>query len=385
MSSQQTNNQFDELPIQQKFPNIIDFFQQYTAYDLMPTSARVLTIDADTSVHRALRIMGDNATSSAYIYDPKTAAVITATDIMKACIIIQNTFFSREATHDPVEFARRNNIVFENQIGVQDLLQHISIGSITQQQNLIKTYTTTTLYQAISVMVDKNVHRLPVIDHDGSILLQLTYRQICCFLVSKFRFNTNILQKPILETGIANTNFCTVNVDSSVLDTINTIVNNRLSVVPVLDKDGKLRDVFSKYDFQNMGDSGIIDLNQKVIDAIQKRPHHIEGCVTMPISCTIGQLLRQIADKNLHRMMLVDDQNKEKLTAVVSLRHVLKYLTNADIYEEDQVDNYQYITGSKYNSLPQDDLQSSSMKEIELTDEDQDWRLFQRQNADEQF
>ncbi|CAL5989519.1 5'-AMP-activated_protein kinase [Hexamita inflata] len=148
MSSQQTQNQFDELPIQQKFPNIIEFFQQYTAYDLMPTSARVLIIDADTSVYRAFRIMGDNATSSAYIYDPKTqlyCAVITATDIMKACILIQNTFFSSEATHDPIEFARRNNIVFENEIGVQDLLQHISVGTITLQQNLVKTYTTTTL------------------------------------------------------------------------------------------------------------------------------------------------------------------------------------------------------------------------------------------------
>ncbi|CAL5989521.1 5'-AMP-activated_protein [Hexamita inflata] len=84
-------------------------------------------------------------------------------------------------------------------------------------------------------------------------------------------------------------------------------------------------------------------------------------------------------------MMLVDDQNKEKLIAVVSLRHVLKYLTNADIYEQDQVENYQYIAGSKQNSLPQGELQSSSMKEIELTDDDQDWRLFQRQNADEQY
>ncbi|CAL6045413.1 5'-AMP-activated_protein [Hexamita inflata] len=50
-------------------------------------------------------------------------------------------------------------------------------------------------------------------------------------------------------------------------------VNNKLSVIHVLDKDGKLQDVFSKqYDFQNIGDTGIIDLNQHVIDAIQKRP-----------------------------------------------------------------------------------------------------------------
>lgn len=43
-------------------------------------------------------------------------------------------------------------------------------------------------------MLEKRIHRLPIIDNDGSIVLQLTYRQACRFLVSKFHFNNEILE-----------------------------------------------------------------------------------------------------------------------------------------------------------------------------------------------
>ncbi|CAL6038046.1 5'-AMP-activated_protein kinase [Hexamita inflata] len=389
-AAQQNQKQFDQLPIQQQFPTVIEFFKQFTAYHLMPTSARVLTIDADTSVYRAFRIMGDNSVSSAYVWDRNTqlyTSVLTATDIMNACIIVYNTFFSTKATHDPIEFARRNNIQFEKQIGIQDLLQHISIGTVKRKQQLILTHTNTTLYDAIDRMVEKNVHRLPVIDNDGSIVLSLTYRQICRFLVSKFRFNSTILQKTVIDAGVAIKDFCTVDVDYSVYDTIQTLLKNNLSMVPVLNKDGRLYDVFSKYDFQTIGNSGVIDLEQKVTKIIDERPAYVEGCITMPVSCTIGQLLRQIADKNLHRMMLVDDKDEKKLVAVVSLRHVLKYLTKTEIYEEDQqIGSYQSIAGSLKNSLQQFEQPASSMRETDqLPEDDQDWRLFQRLNADEQY
>ena len=59
-------------------------------------------------------------------------------------------------------------------------------------------------------------------------------------------------------------------------------------MIPVLDDNGDLFDVFSKYDFSIIGNSGSIDLSMKIEDVIKQRPAYVEGCVTMPQCCTIG-------------------------------------------------------------------------------------------------
>lgn len=162
----------------------------------MPTSSRVLTIDADMSVYRAFRIMGDNSVSSAYVWNRQTqlyTSVLTATDIMRSSLIVYQNFFAPSARYDRVQFCQKHGIRYTEQPEVQDFLQHVSIRACKMNSKLILSNTQTTLHDAINKMIDKNVHRLPVIDNDGSIVLSLTYRNICRFLVSKFKFNSAIL------------------------------------------------------------------------------------------------------------------------------------------------------------------------------------------------
>ena len=70
---------------------------------------------------------------------------------------------------------------------------------------------------------------------------------------------------------------------------------------------------------------------------IAARSTHMEGLVTAKKSATVGHILRAIADKNLHRMLLVDDDDPQKLVAVVSLRHVLRFLTSQNVYQAAEV------------------------------------------------
>ncbi|CAL6005851.1 Hypothetical_protein [Hexamita inflata] len=108
-----------------------------------------------------------------------------------------------------------------------------------------------------------------------------------------------------------------------------------------------------------------------------KHSTKVRVCVffrAFPNFCGFEVAYEQFVDQNVRSLqanlislfLLVSQSISEKamlqILQTMSLRHVLKYLTNADIYEEDQVDNYQYITGSKQNSLPQGDLQSDLTK-----------------------
>ena len=103
-------------------------------------------------------------------------------------------------------------------------------------------------------MQSSHIHRLPILDNDGSVIATLTYRSICRFLVSKFRFQSEVLDVPVLSTGIVNTSVAPVVIyeSSTVLEAIQALVANTLSVVPVVDREGRLLEVFSKYDFANM-------------------------------------------------------------------------------------------------------------------------------------
>lgn len=74
---------------------------------------------------------------------------------------------------------------------------------------------------------------------------------------------------------------------------VEKLIKNRLSMIPVLDENGKLYNVFGKYDFSVLASQGgRINLDICVRELIDKRPDFIEGCVTMPVSSTIGQILR---------------------------------------------------------------------------------------------
>lgn len=150
---------------------------------------------------------------------------------------------------------------------------------------------------------------------------------------------------------MASTNFVTASINDRLHQVIAKMLHDSLSMIPILWENGELYNIFSKYDFSVLASlGGHINLDAPVKYIIDQRPDFVEGCVTMPVSSTIGQILRQIADKNLHRMMLTDDENNKRLVAVVSLRHVLKYLCQSEIYDQKKVDKWM---NEEMNSIKQ--------------------------------
>lgn len=133
--------------------------------------------------------------------------------------------------------------------------------------------------------------------------------------------------------GIVQTSYHFVYNDDNLYTAVNALVQHNLSMVPVVTRSGELYDVFSKYDFSCLNAESQLNLDERIDAAIAKRPKDMEGLVVTSANSTIGAILRQIADRNLHRILLVDDQNSKKLVGVVSLRYVLKYLVSVEIYD----------------------------------------------------
>lgn len=333
-----------------------DFFKHYTAYDIMPVSAKTITIDARISLYRAYRILGENHTSTAYIWDEETQkllGVFTASDFMKAVLALHGRFFSADAKETPYEFIQRHYpqaLQSHENITILHLLNFITIKSskiaaIKSQADhgraeplFVFGDPDITLHEALSTMIQKAVHRLPIIDDNGTVICSITYRVAVKFLVSKFRLPTKVLQHKLLALNIGDRNPLRITPETTLYDTLRIMFSNNLSAVPVVDGEtDHLLNVFSKYDVSALSlNPDLINLNNVVQVIIEARPSFLEGLTILGTDATLAEALKLFAQKNLHRVFVADVHDGNRLVMVVSLRHLLAFITSLITSEDIQ-------------------------------------------------
>lgn len=139
------------------------------------------------------------------------------------------------------------------------------------------------LYDAIKTLIHNRIHRLPVIDPEtGNVLYILTHKRILRFLFlyvstlcvlqvqtanvaisyaseifipSAFLFQINDLPKPsymnktLRELRIGTfEGIETATEDTSIILALKKFVERRVSALPMIDSEGKLVDIFAKFD-----------------------------------------------------------------------------------------------------------------------------------------
>jgi 5'-AMP-activated protein kinase regulatory gamma subunit len=97
-----------------------------------------------------------------------------------------------------------------------------------------------TLYDACKALRDHRLHRVPVIDpSQNSVLAVLTHSGILEYLVSTFREQRRLFDQPIFDLGIGvYSGFVTVPEDMSLIRVLHTLVERRVSAVPIVDASG---------------------------------------------------------------------------------------------------------------------------------------------------
>ena len=60
----------------------------------------------------------------------------------------------------------------------------------------------------------------------------------------------------------------------------------------------------------------------------------------MPKDVTVGEVIKELADKSLHRIILIESETNRKFVAVVSLRMMLSYLMRPEIYKHTAISDY---------------------------------------------
>lgn len=208
------------------------------------------------------------------------------------------------------------------------------------------------IYNSYFKKLEFQVHRLPVFDPlSGNPLYILTHKRILRYLFLYVRFHDQIfpiflfdysfhmqmnsipqpefMDKPIIDLQVGTyENVITVNEDTSLHKIITIFVENRISAVPIVNNEGKVVDIYAKFDAINLAaDKSYNDLEISVKEAmVGKRNNH--SSPFRIASCKKSDSLRKIVDKlveaEVHRLIVVDDE--EKVNGIVSLSDVLEYL-----------------------------------------------------------
>ncbi|XP_061734914.1 5'-AMP-activated protein kinase subunit gamma-1-like isoform X6 [Nerophis ophidion] len=185
------------------------------------------------------------------------------------------------------------------------------------------------LFDAIYSLLKNKIHRLPVIDPaSGNVLHILTHKRILKFL---HIFGSSIpkpwfLQKQICQLAIGTfKEIATVPEWASVYDALSIFVERRVSALPVVNEQGKVVALYSRFDVINLAaQKNYNNLNMTMKEAISCRACWMEGVLKCYPHETLETIIDRIAKAEVHRLVLVDTE--DVVRGIVSLSDLLQAL-----------------------------------------------------------
>ncbi|XP_043657031.1 uncharacterized protein LOC122622553 isoform X5 [Drosophila teissieri] len=292
----------------------VKFFRFHKCYDLIPTSAKLVVFDTQLLVKKAFYALVYNGVRAAPLWDSEKqqfVGMLTITDFIK---ILQMYYKSPNASMEQLEEHKLDTwrSVLHNQV-----MPLVSIGPDAS------------LYDAIKILIHSRIHRLPVIDPaTGNVLYILTHKRILRFLF----LYINELPKPAymqkslreLKIGTYN-NIETADETTSIITALKKFVERRVSALPLVDSDGRLVDIYAKFDVINLAaEKTYNDLDVSLRKANEHRNEWFEGVQKCNLDESLYTIMERIVRAEVHRLVVVDEHRK--VIGIISLSDILLYL-----------------------------------------------------------
>ncbi|KAJ7999150.1 hypothetical protein DPEC_G00212410 [Dallia pectoralis] len=297
------------------------FMKSHQCYDLVPTSSKLVVFDTSLQVKKAFFALVSNGVRAAPLWDSKKQCFVGMLTITDFINILHRYYKSPlvqiyELEEHKIETWR------------EDYLQDSS-------KPLVSIFPNASLYDAVSSLLKNKIHRLPVIDPlTGNTLYILTHKRILKFLklfISEMP-KPEFLGQTLEELGIGTfQKIAVVRYDTPLYTALGMFVEQRVSALPVIDDNGRVVDIYSKFDVINLAaEKTYNNLDVTVTKALQHRSQYFEGVLTCNTHDTLESIINRLVEAEVHRLVVVDQQGVVK--GIVSLSDILQalVLTNGD-------------------------------------------------------
>ncbi|KAF5282794.1 hypothetical protein FQR65_LT02791 [Abscondita terminalis] len=291
----------------------VKFFKFHKCYDLIPTSAKLVVFDTQLLVKKAFFALVYNGVRAAPLWDStqqEFVGMLTITDFIK---ILRMYYKSPN-------------------VAMEELEEH-KLDTWTQvlkdQRPLVSISPDASLYDAIKTLIHNRIHRLPVIDPDtGNVLYILTHKRILRFLFLYINElpKPSYMNKTLRETKIGTYDDIEIAYeDTSIIVALKKFVERRVSALPLVDSQGRLVDIYAKFDVINLAaEKTYNDLDVSLKKANEHRNEWFEGVHKCKLEETLFTIMERIVRAEVHRLVVVDES--DMVIGMISLSDLLLYL-----------------------------------------------------------
>uniref|UniRef100_A0A3Q1D990 CBS domain-containing protein n=1 Tax=Amphiprion ocellaris TaxID=80972 RepID=A0A3Q1D990_AMPOC len=288
----------------------MNFMKSHRCYDAIPTSCKLVIFDTTLQVKKAFFALVANGLRAAPLWDSKLqrfVGMLTITDFINIlhCYYKSPMVQMYELESHKIETWRGDSVKMHSSV--------ISPPS--------------SLFDAIYSLLRYKIHRLPVIDPEsGNVLHILTHKRILKFLhiFGKKVPKPAFLQKQIQELRIGTfRNIATVQQTASLYDALSIFVERRVSALPVVDEQGKVVALYSRFDVINLAAQKTYNnLDMSMQEAVRRRTCYVEGVIKCYPDETLETIICRIVTAEVHRLVLVDRSDVVK--GIISLSDLLQ-------------------------------------------------------------
>ncbi|XP_068051666.1 5'-AMP-activated protein kinase subunit gamma-3 [Anomalospiza imberbis] len=291
------------------------FLRSHCCYDAIPTSCKLVVFDISLEIKKAFLALVANGVRAAPLWDSKTQSFVGMLTITDFINILHRYYRSPLVQIYEVE---EHKIETWREVYLQ--------GSL---QPLVYISPSNSLFDAVYSLIKHKIHRLPVIEPvSGNVLHILTHKRILKFLhifastIPKPRF----LKKTVQELCIGTFRDLAVVAETAPIHTaLEIFVDRRVSALPVINDAGQVVGLYSRFDVIHLAAQKTYNnLDISVREALRQRTVCLEGVLTCYPHEPMEDIIDRIAKEQVHRLVLVDENQYPR--GIVSLSDILQAL-----------------------------------------------------------
>jgi len=301
------------------------FFITHTCYDCMPKSGKVLLLDTRLSIRKAFFALVFNGVRSALIWHAPTSSnigLITISDFINMLIA------AYDAKWNSIDTLETSSILEWKQEGQKR-------GGVNNQplgSKIIQLSPQDSLYTAILTLIEHKVHRIPVIDPiTQDFLFLITHKRILKFL---YLYIYDLPQPPFIhqtleELKLGNLdNLVMIDRQAKLIEVLRIFQKSRISALPVVDSEKRLRDVYSKFDIMHLAaTSTYANLDVPLCDILDTiHDHNTYQLATCKMTDQLFELMDKFVTREVHRLIIVNDN--QHILGIFSMSDLMKFLVS---------------------------------------------------------
>ncbi|XP_011486958.1 5'-AMP-activated protein kinase subunit gamma-2 isoform X4 [Oryzias latipes] len=291
------------------------FMKCHKCYDIIPTSSKLVVFDTTLQVKKAFFALGANGVRAAPLWESKKQSFVGMLTITDFINILTRYYKSPMVQIYELE---EHKIETWRELYLQETFKP-----------LVHIPPDASIFEAVYSLIKNKIHRLPVIDPiSGNALYILTHKRILKFLqlfVCEMPMPA-FMKQSLQQLGVGTySNIAYIHPDTPLITALSVFTHRRVSALPVVDHNGRVVDIYSKFDVINLAaEKTYNNLDVTVTQALRHRSQYFEGVMKCNRLETLETIVDRIVKAEVHRLVVVDEDSR--IVGIVSLSDILQAL-----------------------------------------------------------